>query len=115
MSTRVLRHDALTPASPGSIARRLRALWNGLLGVIGTIVGLAPHVLHHIGLLAGTAVVAGTGGTVLFGLAGLAASIPLLLKLRHRFHSWWAPVIGLAVFAVMFSLSAFVIGPLNTG
>ena len=30
---------------------------------VGGAAGLAPHVLHHIGLLAGTAVVAGSGGT----------------------------------------------------
>jgi hypothetical protein len=29
--------------------------------VIGAVVGLAPHVLHHIGLLAGTALIAGAG------------------------------------------------------
>lgn len=94
---------------------RLRALWNAVLAAIGTVVGLAPHVLHHVGLLAGTALIAGSGGTVLFGVIGLAASVPMLLRLRRRFGSWWAPVIGLAVFAVMFSLSAFVIGPAISG
>jgi len=105
----------VTGGGPGRVAQRLRALWNATLGALGTIVGLAPHVLHHIGLLAGTALVAGADGTVLFALVGLAASIPLLLKLRRRFHSWWAPVIGLAVFAVMFALSAFIIGPAISG
>jgi hypothetical protein len=101
----------ITPAAPGPIARRLRAIWNGLLAVIGVIVGLAPHVLHHIGLLAGTALIAGAGGTLVFGFIGLFASIPVLLRLRRRFRSWWAPTIGLAVVAIMFALSAFVIGP----
>jgi len=55
--------------------------------------------------------IAGTGGTVVFGIAGLAASAPLLKRLRRRFGTWWAPVIGLLVIAAMFSLSAFVIGP----
>jgi hypothetical protein len=41
--------------------------------------------------------------------------VPLLLRLRRRFGSWWAPAIGLAVFAVMFSVSAFVIGPAING
>jgi hypothetical protein len=68
-------------------------------------------VLHHIGLLAGVALVTGTGGTILFGLIGLVASIPLLLRLHRRFHSWRAPAIALVVFAAMFSLSSFVIGP----
>jgi predicted PurR-regulated permease PerM len=71
-------------------------------------------VLHHIGLLAGTAFVAGSSGTILFGLIGIAASIPLLLRLKKRFGSRWAPIIGLAAFAFMFSLSAFVIGPAIT-
>ena len=68
-------------------------------------------MLHHIGLRAGTALITGVGGAALFGVLGLVASVPLLLRLWRRFGTWWAPAIGLAVFAVMFSLSAFVIGP----
>ena len=98
-------------AAPG----RLRAWWNAAVGALGVAAGLAPHVLHHIGLLAGTALIAGAGGTALFGILGLAMSVPLLLRLRRRFASWWAPAIGLAVFAVTFSLSAFVIGPAING
>ena len=67
--------------------------------------GLLPHVLHHIGLLAGTALVAGSGGTALFGALGLLASIPMLVRLYRRFGSWIAPALGLLVFAAMFSLS----------
>lgn len=77
--------------------------------------GLAPHVLHHVGLLAGTALVAGSGGTALFAVLGLVASVPLLLRLRRRFGTWKAPAVGLAVFAGMFALSAFVIGPAING
>ena len=85
-------------------------------GALGAAAGLAPHVLHHVGLLAGMALIAGAGGTALFGILGLALSVPMLLRLRRRFASWWAPAIGLAVFAVMFSVSAFVIGPaINSG
>lgn len=83
--------------------------------MIGVVVGLAPHVLHHIALLAGTAFVAGSGGTALFAVVGLVASLPLLLRLRRRFRSWRAPAIGLSVFVVMFALSAFVIGPAISG
>jgi predicted PurR-regulated permease PerM len=83
--------------------------------VIGVVTGLAPHVLHHVGLLAGAALIAGTGGTTVFAVVGLAAFTPLLLRLKRRFASWWAPVIGLAVFAVMFSVSAFLIGPAISG
>lgn len=72
-------------------------------------------MLHHVGVLAGTALVAGSGGTVLFGAVGLLASVPFLSRLRRRFGSWRAPTIGLLVFATMFSLSAFVIGPAISG
>jgi hypothetical protein len=112
-----MRHDleALPVTNDGRMARRLRTWWNALVGAIGVVVGLAPHVLHHVGFLVGTALVTGAGGTALFGVLGLAASIPLLLRLRRRFGSWWAPAIGLAVFTVMFLASAFVIGPAISG
>jgi hypothetical protein len=68
-------------------------------------------VLHHIGLLAGVALATGTGGTIVFGLIGLVASVPLLVRLYRRFDTWRAPAIALAAFAVMFSFSSFVVGP----
>lgn len=86
-----------------------------VVGALGLIMGLLPHVLHHIGLLAGTALVAGSGGTALFGALGLLASIPMLVRLYRRFRSWMAPALGLLIFAAMFSLSAFVIGPAISG
>ena len=73
--------------------------------------GLVPHLLHHVGLLAGTALLTGLGGTVLFGLVGLAAMTPMLVRLRRRFDSWWAPAIAVAVFAGMFAVSTLLIGP----
>ena len=79
------------------------------------MVGLAPHVLHHLGLLAGTALIAGAGGTAVSGILGLLASVPFLLRLRLQFGSWWAPAIGPAAFATMFAVSAFVIGPAISG
>lgn len=94
---------------------RLRAVWNAIVGAIGLVVGLVPHILHHVTLLAGTALVAGSGGTALFGVLGLLASIPLLLRLRRRFGTWRAPAVGLLIFAAMFSLSTFVIGPAISG
>ncbi|MEO5315447.1 hypothetical protein PV772_15245 [Pseudarthrobacter sp. CC12] len=90
-------------------------MWHALVGAVGLIMGLLPHVLHHIGLLAGTALVAGSGGTALFGALGLLASVPMLIRLYRRFGSWVAPAVGLLVFAAMFSLSAFVIGPAISG
>ncbi len=100
----------------GSIRRgRLRRMWDALVGGIGLAMGLVPHILHHVGFLTGTALVAGSGGTVLFGALGFIASIPFLLRLRRRFGTWRAPAIGLLIFAAMFSLSAFIIGPAISG
>ena len=87
------------------------SVWSTLSAVAGTLMGLVPHVLHHVGLLAGAALVSGTAGNLVFGAVGLVFSIPLLRRLHHRFKTWRAPAIALAVFAVMFTLSAFVIGP----
>lgn len=99
----------------GTTSGRRRTLWTTITGALGAAMGLAPHVLHHIGPLVGTALVAGAGGTALFGLLGLAASVPMLLKLKRRFRSWWAPALALVVFAAMFALSTFVIGPRISG
>lgn len=108
----------LQTPSPPSIASKpswLRDRWNAVTGVVGVVVGLAPHVLHHVGVLAGTALVAGSGGTALFGALGLVLSVPMLLRLHRRFGTWTAPAIGLAVFAAMFALSTWVIGPAISG
>ena len=99
-------------AAEGTVDRQRRTVWTVLSGGLGGIVGLAPHVLHHIGPLVGTALVAGAGGTALFGVLGLVASVPMLIKLRRRFSNWWAPGIALGVFTAMFLISSFVVGPL---
>ncbi|MCB2411334.1 hypothetical protein LGT39_00555 [Demequina sp. TTPB684] len=96
-------------------ARPRRTAWTVVTGALGAVGGLAPHVLHHVGPLVGTALVAGAGGTALFGVLGLALSVPMLLRLRRRFRSWWAPGIALAVFTAMFLVSSLVIGPLISG
>ena len=114
MSDAAKLDDQTLDAEP-SWRDRLRSLWSALVGGIGLLVGLLPHVLHHVTLLAGTALVAGSGGTALFGALGLLASVPLLLRLRRRFGTWRAPAIGLLIFAAMFSLSTFVIGPAISG
>lgn len=90
-------------------------VWSMVLAAWGAFIGLLPHVLHHVGPLAGAALLAGTGGTVLFAAIGFAAAVPFLLRLRRRFRTWRAPAIALAVFAVMFSLSSFVVGPAIAG
>ena len=111
----VAAEPAPVAAAPTVPSGRIRTLWNGIVAGIAVVVGLLPHVLHHIGFLAGTAVVAGAGGTALFAVLGLAASVPFLLKLYRRFGTWLAPAVALGVFAVMFALSAFVIGPAING
>lgn len=98
--------------SPTSFAGRL---WGGLLAVWGGLIGLLPHVLHHVGPLAGAALLAGTAGTLLFAAIGFLAAIPFLLQLNRRFGTWRAPAIALAIFVAMFSLSSFVIGPAISG
>jgi hypothetical protein len=99
------------PADENRHGGRVRAAWDAVLGVLGTAFGLLPHVLHHAGPLAGTVLVAGAGGTILFSVLALVVSIPFLLRLRRRFGTWRAPAIGLGVFTAMFALSTFVIGP----
>jgi hypothetical protein len=114
--------ETKTPADPAQATfrpavdertdRPRPTVWTVLSGGLGALVGVAPHVLHHVGPLIGTALVAGAGGTVLFGVVGLVASVPMLIKLHRRFSSWWAPAIALAAFTVMFLVSSFVIGPM---
>ena len=102
-----------------SLALPARAAAGRLLAAVvaawGAFIGLLPHVLHHVGPLAGAALLAGAGGTALFAAVGFVAAIPFLLRLRRRFATWRAPAIALAVFALMFSVSSFVIGPALAG
>lgn len=101
-------------ATPGPRSR-LRAIRDVTGAVLGTVLGIAPHVLHHIGLLAGAALITGGSGNALFYVVGLALSVPMLRRLHRRFHTPWAPAIAVAVFTGLFSLSAFVIGPAISG
>jgi len=95
---------------PGSRSR-WRAIRDGVGAVVGVVLGIAPHVLHHVGLLAGAALVTGASGNALFYAFGLMLSVPMLLRLYRRFRTPWAPAIAVVVFTGLFSLSAFVIGP----
>ena len=81
----------------------------------GGFIGLLPHVLHDVGPLAGAALLAGATGRVLFAAIGFVAAVPFLRRLHRRFATWKAPALALAVFAAMFSLSSFVIGPAIAG
>jgi predicted PurR-regulated permease PerM len=82
-----------------------------LSGLMAGFFGIAPHVLHHVGPLAGAALFGGLGGSLLFGVIGFAATTPFLLRLRRRSGGWRLPAVMLAAFAVIFSISTFVIGP----
>jgi hypothetical protein len=92
----------------------IRRAWVAISSVLGVILGLAPHVLHHAGPLAGAALFAGAGGTLLFGGLGFVLAIPFLLRMHRRFGNWRAPLAALVLFATVFSLSTFVIGPAIT-
>lgn len=92
---------------------------DGLRGVLagawGMLTGVAPHVLHHVGPLAGAALLAGTGGRLLFFFIGLALATPMLTRLHRRFRTWAAPAMAVAVFAAAYTVSSLFLGPLFTG
>lgn len=103
-------------APPGvPLARRVAGVWAGVRAGLGAALGLVPHLLHHVGLVAGAAVLTGAVGNGVFYVVGLVFSIPLLRRLRARFGSRWAPAVGVAVFTALFALSAFVVGPAISG
>ena len=105
------RKPAPTPRPQSFLARA----WSAILAAWGVFIGVLPHVLHHVGPLAGAALLAGAGGTALFAAIGIVTAIPFLIRLQRKFRSWRAPAIALAVFIVAFSFSSFVIGPALSG
>lgn len=107
---------ATLPARPAAGLHAIsRRVWLWLTAAWAALTGLLPHVLHHAGPLAGAALFAGVGGSLLFFAIGLVAAIPFLRRLHRRFASWRAPAIAVGVFAVVFSFSTFVIGPKISG
>ena len=105
--------DAIAPVvSRPSALQRARVAAGALAAAV---LGLAPHVLHHVGPLAGAALFAGATGSFLFGALGFVAAIPFLVRVRRRHGSWRVPAAILAVMAVVFTLSTTVIGPAITG
>lgn len=103
-------------AAGAGLARSLvRRASVGISSAFAAILGLAPHILHHAGPLAGAALFAGVAGSLVFGALGFVLAIPFLLRMRRRFGSWRAPLAMLAVFATVFSISTFVVGPAITG
>jgi hypothetical protein len=109
--------NSATPVRVPAPPRRSRTerIRIALSGALAAVLGLLPHVLHHAGPLAGAALVAGVGGSLLFGALGFLASIPLLLRLHRRSGGWRVPAAALALFVAIFSISTFVIGPAITG
>lgn len=106
--------DRELPAHPPGTRRSgtgrhlLSATW-------GAVSGVSPHVLHHVGPLAGAALLAGVGGQLIFFVAGLALATPMLIRLRRRFRTWAAPGVAVVIFAITYTLSAVVAGPLLSG
>jgi hypothetical protein len=86
-----------------------------LAGLGAAVLGATPHVLHHVGPLAGAALLAGATGKLLFGALGLLLAVPMLLRLHRRHGSWAVPAGALALMAVVFTFSTFVLGPAITG
>ena len=107
--------SVLAQPEPGRLRAISRRVWVGLAAAWAALTGLLPHVLHHVGPLAGAALFAGVGGSLLFFAIGLVAAIPFLRRLHRRFGSWRAPALAVGVFAVVFSFSTFVIGPKISG
>ena len=86
-------------------------LWGGVVACFGAVTGVAPHVLHHAGPLAGAALFAGFGGQVIFFAVGLTLSAPLLLRLYRRFGTLVAPAVAVVAFAAVFTFSSVVVAP----
>lgn len=101
-----------TTVQPVGLLVRLRL---ALPALAGGVSGVAPHVLHHVGPIAGAAVVSGATGTLVFGALGFLLMIPTLLRIRRHFGNWIAPGIAVALFAVMFTISTIWIGPIIRG
>ncbi|MCG7284751.1 hypothetical protein MHY85_02035 [Cellulomonas sp. ACRRI] len=112
MPSHLTPSEAHPAAQPGPRRSRTRSLWSTATSGVGAVLGIVPHLLHHIGPLVGTAVVAGSGGTALFAVLGLLASLPMLRRLHRRTGSLWAPAIALVLFIGAFAVSTFVVGPL---
>ena len=99
-------------ASAGRLVGRVRAV----VATLGAAaLGAAPHVLHHVGPLAGAALLAGATGKLLFGLVGFVLAVPMLRRLHRRHGSWAVPGGVLALMAIVFTFSTLVIGPAVTG
>lgn len=92
---------------------RLRSrAWGIATALWGAVTGAGPHVLHHVGPLAGAAFLSGATGKAVFFIAGLVLSLPMLRRLHRRTRTAVAPVLAVAAFAAMFTISTLVVAPL---
>ena len=103
------------PAPIGPLGSLLARAYGLASAAVGAVAGITPHVLHHIGPIAGAAILTGTEGSVLLGIIGFALTLPLLVRLKQRFSSWLAPGVALVLFASMFTISTLWIGPAIRG
>lgn len=105
-----------TVAAAGPARASLGArLWAAVTAAGAVVTGVAPHVLHHVGPLAGAALLAGLGGKAVFFALGLVLSVPMLRRLYRRFGTLLVPAFAIAVFAAIFTFSSLVIAPRLTG
>jgi hypothetical protein len=101
-----------TVGSSSSLRRRVALV---ISGVWAAILGALPHVLHHVGPLAGAAIFAGATGSLLFGAIGFVVAIPFLRRVRRRTGSWRVPAAVLVAMAIAFTVSTLVVGPAISG
>jgi hypothetical protein len=90
-------------------------VWAGVVAAWGVVTGVAPHVLHHVGPLAGAALLAGAAGKAMFFVVGLVLSIPMLRRVYRRFGTLAAPTLAIVAFAGVFTFSNLVVAPRLTG
>jgi hypothetical protein len=105
---------AATPVAPARRSLGTR-LWGAIVAGWAVVTGVAPHVLHHVGPLAGAALLAGFTGKALFFALGLVLSLPMLRRLYRRFGTLIAPALAVVAFAAVFTFSSLVIAPRLTG
>lgn len=96
----------------GGHARTIR---DTVSSAVGVTLGLLPHVLHHVGFIAGSALVTGAGGSALFYAIGLLLSLPMLRRLHRRFRAWQAPAVAIVLFSAAFAVSNLLVGPIVSG
>ncbi|MDP3966758.1 MAG: hypothetical protein Q8Q02_00640, partial [Nocardioides sp.] len=70
-----LRHEELAAGEQPPPRGVLAAAWSAVTAFVGGVMGLLPHLLHHVGLLGGAVLVTGATGNVLFAVLGLLFSL----------------------------------------